>query len=359
MENRNQLINEGDSILELINKAKEYWKYFLSKWIFISIFGFSFGGLGLLIAFIKAPTYIATSTIALDTNGSSMSNLLSSASQLASSFGFKAANTAGGEDKLVDIISSKRVVNNSLLTKATINNKEDLLVNHYIDIYELREGFDSDERLKGLIYTTNDISQLSYIQDSILNEIYKQITKNILTVKKADPSYIITVSIKTLSEEFSKYFCKTIIQTVSDYYINNTTQKERETLSAITLTVDSTYRALTEAEDIYAKWKDASSRFIKMQGSIEELRLKRNVEVLSAIYAAEIQNKEMAKFLVLSETPVLQIIDEPNLALEKDRIKKKIALLLGGLIGGCISCGYLIFKKEFFKTEEYKPVSGS
>ena len=203
----------------------------------------------------------------------------------------------------------------------------------------------ADERFRKLTFETGDISTLTYLQDSVLRLFHSAILTNMLVVVKNQETSIIAITVNSESEDFSREFCKKIVQNISEYYINNVTEKERETYKVIKKSVDSTYNALLEAEDMYAKWKDASTRYIKMQGSIDELRLRRNIEVLSAIYAEGVKNQEIAKFTLLNKTPYLQIIDAPGQALEIDKLKKKLAAIIGGLIGGFVICTFLIFRK--------------
>jgi LPS O-antigen subunit length determinant protein (WzzB/FepE family) len=45
------------------------------------------------------------------------------------------------------------------------------------------------------------------------------------------------------------------------------------------------------------------------------------------------------------ETPLYQIVDVPQLPLVMEKKSKLICLILGGIIGGVVICGYLIAKR--------------
>ena len=70
---------------------------------------------------------------------------------------------------------------------------------------------------------------------------------------------------------------------------------------------------------------------------------------LGQAYGQVLQSLEIAKITLQKETPLYQIIDEPTLPLNMEKPGKLIYLLIGGIIGGILICGFLILKKLFIE----------
>ena len=88
-------------------------------------------------------------------------------------------------------------------------------------------------------------------------------------------------------------------------------------------------------------------RIVKASGRLKELQLMRRVNVLNTMYLEIIKNLELSKMTLLNQPPIINIIDEPILPLEGNKMSKILALLVGGILGGLISSVYFIFRKVF------------
>ncbi len=342
---------EEVSIIEAMQKLREYRDYYISRWKPIIAWTLLAASLGLTYSIIRKTTYIAQSSLMLDggKNAPGGGSGLSSALQLAGQLGLIAG--AGGyavdEDKLVEILKSRRVVYTALLMKAEIGGKKDFLANHYLDMYNIRKRYEKIDYLKNFRFTTPDLEKLTFLQDSIIGLFYRNIIKKCLTIGKDTKSGIIEVKVETPSELFSKYFCEYTIDALSEFYLSNKTQKDRENLTVIQDRVDSVANALNIAENTYARWKDGSNRLVKVQGYIEEVKMRREVEILTVMYAEGTKNLEMAKFNLLLNAPVIQIIDKPILPLERNKASRILYTAVGGFLGFIMIFGYLGLRKIY------------
>ena len=68
------------------------------------------------------------------------------------------------------------------------------------------------------------------------------------------------------------------------------------------------------------------------------------------MYLEIVKNLELSKLTLLNNTPIINIIDEPILPLEKKLVSLRLAGLLGGLLGGFLSLCYFVFLKLFRDT---------
>ena len=92
---------EDISLFEIIAKINFYWKYLISKWVLILVFGLTGGVLGLVASLLSKPTYTAHLSFALVEKSSG-----GGLADLASSFGFGGlsggTNGAFSGDNLLD-----------------------------------------------------------------------------------------------------------------------------------------------------------------------------------------------------------------------------------------------------------------
>jgi uncharacterized protein involved in exopolysaccharide biosynthesis len=230
------------------------------------------------------------------------------------------------------------------MQRAKINGKTDLLIEHYLEIDKIKDRWAESDDFKGVSF--HDKS--SFIHDSISGIIWQEIIENNLTVElKSDEANIITLSYISLNQEFAKEFVEKLINEMSKMYIAHQTAQANKTLDFLQDRADSVFSELIIAEQQLAKAKDINQRIIKVTGRLKELQLMREVEVLNAMYLEIIKNLELSKITLLNKTPIINIIDEPILPLEEDKISKIVAGLLGSFLGGFLSVCFFIFRKLF------------
>jgi uncharacterized protein involved in exopolysaccharide biosynthesis len=310
--------------------------------------------IGFITSFIVKPKYVAKTSFMMDTGkkpgaGGGLSSYL----QLAGQLGL--FNMGGGfsldEDKVVEMVKTRQILSMALFKTANINGKKDLLVNHYMVISEMQEDFKSVDSLKDFHFIHEDPTQLTYCEDSVLGLICKDMDQ-LVTVDKSSKSSILHIEVKSVSPVFAKFFCNELVAAVSSFYIDNKTQKDRQDLASIQHVTDSIADELRNTENRLAEMKDASMNVVKLQGSIDGVRMRRKVEILNAMYMESVKNLELSKFNLQMSSPVIQVIDSPVLPLEKPFEKrllfKLLLLMVGGITGGLLMASYLVIR-DFFK----------
>ena len=303
------------------------------------------GLLGAAAASIKKTYFFAKSSLMIQNAGGLSGGGLGAYMQIAQQFGLLGGGGMGmDEDQAMDILKSRRIVTEALLRSGEVDGKKDLLANHYIDVLHLRADFEKSDRLRGFSFRHNDSAKLTFLEDSLLSEFFLVISKRHLQVSKQLKSGIINIEFKSRNETFSKLFSEELINAMVDFYVNNKTENDRLMVDALEYRLDSVVDALHSAEDRLARIKDANKQVVKTSGLIEEMRLRRDVEVLNALYAEVIKNDEMAKFKLLLNTPLVQLIDSPVLPLEDNEVHWWLGLLLGLPFGCFAGIGFVLVK---------------
>ena len=337
--------NDEIQLKDILIKLSDYKAYLFKNKFRIIGFSFLFVALGVVYAFTKDTKYNAELTFVVEEESSGGS--LGAMSGIASQFGFDIGGSSSAtfsQQNILELLSSRGVIESALMQSAKVNGKTDLLIEHYLEISKIKEEWAERDDFKGVSF--HDKS--SYIHDSISGIIWQKIIENNLTVElKSDEANIITLSYISLNEEFAKEFVEKLINEMSKMYITHQTAQANKTLDFLQDRADSVFSELVIAEQQLAKAKDINQRIIKVTGRLKELQLMREVEVLNAMYLELVKNLELSKIALLNKTPIINIIDRPILPLVEDKISKIVAGILGGFLGGFLSVCFFIFRKLF------------
>ncbi len=330
------------SLKELILKIQGWWHYLLSRWLIILTAGIIGAVVGLTYAILKKPVYKAELSFALQDEKSGGG--LSSALGLASQFGIDlGGGSAGGEfsgDNLMELMKSRLMVEKTLLTVVPINGKMETLAEMYINFNKLQQDWEGKPGLEDIHFLPgDDHSKFTLKQDSILGVFHDDLIKNNLSVDKIDKKLsIISISVSSKNELFSKNFTEILEKVVSDFYIQTKTKKAAKNVDILQRQTDSVRQALNSAISGVAMSADVNPNPNPSLQTLHVPSQRRQVDVQAntAILSELVKNLEIAKMSLLQETPLIQVIDSPILPLEKDRVGKLKGIVLGGLMGGFI-----------------------
>ena len=355
-ETQNYKQNDEISLKDFIRRIHQWWHYLLSKWKVILVASIIGGALGLTYSYLKAPIYKAELSFALEDD---KSNSLGGAIGLASQFGFDLGGGGGGAfsgDNLLELMKSRSMVEKTLLTAINIHGKNQTLAELYISFNKFRQKWEDEPKEKNIHFLPgNDRSAFSLQQDSILGIFYKAIYKDNLTVDKTDKKLsIISVTVASKNELFSKYFTEILAKTVSDFYIDTKTKKSVQNVSILQHQTDSVRRELNGAINGVASSIDATPNANPGLQILRAPSQHRQVDVQAdqAILTELVKNLELSKISLRKETPLIQIIDTPILPLEKQHMSKTRGILAGFMLFGFLMMMILTAKKILKVTME-------
>lgn len=339
------------SLKELLLKAKSAFEFIKSKWVTVLLFTMIGCGLGLLYSIYKKPTYTATSTFVLE---DSKSGGLGQYASLASLAGIDiSAGGAGGVfqgDNILELYKSRLMIEKALLSQGRFGNKNQLLIDRYIDFNKLREKWRKKDHLNSIQFFGNP-KKFSRKQDSIIIDIVELFYKKILNVDKLDKKLsIIKVTVTTSDELFSKEFNSTLVETVNNFYTQTKTKKSYQNVQVLQKQADSVKRILNNSISGVAAAIDAEPNANPLYLSLRVPSQKKQVDVQasSAIYSEIVKNLEISKISLRQDVPLIQLIDEPVLPLPVNRVGMLTGVLLGGLISCFLTIIIISIRKFFF-----------
>ncbi len=340
-----QLDNDEISLKELIQKIQEWIAYLKTQWKLIIGIAALGGIIGFVYASFQKPTYLATTTFVLeeDKGGGGLGGAMG----LASSFGFDIGGGGGGlftSSNIIELMKSRLVVEKTLLNPVQIAGKEISLADYYIQINKLN--------VKVNFPINADRTKFSLEQDSILYGISAGLTKNNLVIAQKDKKVsIISLTVKTENELFSKLFCEQLLKETSDFYIETKSKKSRLNVDILQHQADSIRAELngaitgvaTASDNVYNL--NPAYNVKKTPGTRRQVDVQANTAILTQLVA----QLELSKVSLRKETPLVQLIDRPILPLEKDKVGRLKSLVLGGFLAGFLTVLYLVFGQLYRK----------
>jgi hypothetical protein len=339
-----QIDNDEISLKELIQKIQEWIAYLKTQWKLIIGIAALGGIIGFVYASFQKPSYLATTTFVLeeDKGGGGLGGAMG----LASSFGFDLGSGGGGlftSSNIIELMKSRLVVEKTLLNPVQVDGKEISLADYFIQINDLK--------IRVAFPINADRSKFSLEQDSILNGISSGIIYNNLVIAQKDKKVsIISLTVKTESELFSKLFCEQLLKETSDFYIETKSKKSRLNVDILQYQADSIRAELNGAITGVAAASDnvynlnPAYNVKKTPGTRRQVDVQANTAILTQLVA----QLELSKVSLRKETPLVQLIDRPILPLQKEKLSRLKSLVLGGVLGGVLTVLYLVFG-QFYK----------
>ncbi|MCE2786945.1 MAG: Wzz/FepE/Etk N-terminal domain-containing protein [Bacteroidota bacterium] len=333
----------------IIGELKKQFKWVAAFAIFCAL-------LGLGYAILKKTRYEAKISFFLNEKDMPMSGGLAG---LAGQFFNMGMNSEWpSEDKIKDLVFTRRILAQNLFTAIEVSGKKELMVNHFIDINHFIDAFQSDTILADFTYFSSaNPDKLSYKENHALNLIIKFIKESNMikvtsttkeTIMGNKGGGIIGFEVQTKSEVLSKEFAENLLKVLSEFYIKKAVQREQDNYLLMVDKCDSLKMVIEEKELELASFNDRSLALVKSQAGLTKLRLQRDLQILNVMYAEVLKNKEAIKFSLDTQTPIFQIIDAPEYPLNIIKPSAFKTTLIGLVVGMVCATFFFIVRFLFF-----------
>jgi hypothetical protein len=343
--------NDEISLKELIEKGREWFSYLLSQWKIIVLAVIVGAGLGLAYSFLKKPEYTATLSFALEDekSGGGLGGALGLASSLGLDLGGGGGSIFTGSN-LTELFKSRAMVENTLLSSVIdTDGKPITLAELYILNNEWRDKWEGIPKLAKIQFLPNvKRTYFTRVHDSILGEIYDELSKTGLSVAQKDKKIaIINIDVKDKNELFAKHLCENLVKTVSDFYVTTKSKKAKMNMDILVRQTDSIRRELNGAITGVAVANDNTFGLNPAMNVRRAPSARRQVDVQAntAILTELVKQTELAKVTLRKETPLIQVIDRPILPLKKEKFGKAKGIAVGGVLAGFFIIIFFIVKR--------------
>lgn len=332
------------SVREITALTKKWYYYFLSKWKLILLLSLLFGLTGIFYAWNQKPEYTAELTFTSDVEGSgNMGAYAGIASQFGLDLGGGSSSSVFEGDNLMHLMTSRLLIQKTLFTPVIINNSKVLLINHYLKMNEDKKK--NTEDLSALFI--NNENRLNRKRDSIVMNIFAQLSKT-LDIQRIDKrSDIISVKMKSKDEFFAKTFVEELVNNVIQYYTDYKVKKLRQNVAILQRQTDSIRNLVNGNIVDIAVSSDLNVNPTRQIVRTGIQRKQVDAQVNGALYTELVKNLELSKLTLRKETPLIQIIDTPLFPLAQTKMGRLKGGIIFGFCGFMLSIFFLTLRKIF------------
>ena len=231
MENQDYIHQDEISIKEIILTAKKWINFLVKKWIFIGIACFVGFAIGFYVHLSKEVTYKAKLVFVSSEgeDGGGLSKLSSLGSQFGINLGGGSSSAFGGEN-LLELMKSRRLVVQTLFDSVTLKGQNTRLLEFYLSRFSKM-----DEDLEPVSFSNvRSFEDCNYRQDSLLNIIYENLTKEALSVSNLDKDLAFKeVEFTDIDEQFAKVFVENLTKNVTEFYVETKTIQSKKNIQLL------------------------------------------------------------------------------------------------------------------------------
>lgn len=352
------MTEKGIRLKDLLLYAQKVWSFLLHRWKVVLICAVIGAVAGLSYAIFSPTRYEASVSFVTETD-QNMSSGFSSYAGLAAQFGIDLGNgnlrnSLFSGDNIYDLMKTRKLLENTLLTPVTIDGKKTLLIDRYIEMKSLRKKWENNPNLKNLSFDA-DTSKFSLYQNQVISSICKSLVAENLQFPSnsaSNGSSLMSVSLVSMDEQFSALFITNLIDNLARYYVNTTTKRARTTLNTLDKQLDSIRSQLYGAMSNVASFQDKNLNLVRQGPRVSQQKSSLRMQVNSAIYQQLVTAVETARMNLQKETPLFEVIDRPVYPLPKRKPGKMLWGIIGLILGGVVSSGVMLSRRFYKKVME-------
>jgi hypothetical protein len=324
------------SLTEIMDTLRSIAHYCMRKWSVFVLFILVGASLGGFYRYNEKPKYEATTTFILEEKSGTGGGL----SGLASQFGFNLGGMAEGGlfsgDNILNILKSRKIVEQVLLTKVEVSSGSPSLADVYLDFTGLRKRWNRNSRFKEIHFPASK-EECGPLVDSVLNVVYENlIEKNLSTDRTSKQGSIISVKVTAANSDFARLMSQRLVQEAGKMYLDIRVGATERNIKQLQDRSDSLLVLLNNRS-----YKAASSQLLDINPGIKTAAVpveiaNRDKTVLGTLYAEVTKNLEASKVLLSQQTPIIQLLDTPGYLLEDQRKSMLYYIVIGSVIGGLV-----------------------
>jgi uncharacterized protein involved in exopolysaccharide biosynthesis len=294
------------SVKLIVQSLFTYWKVLMFCFVLSLL-------VGIVFSMRKPTTFTATMTFVIEKQGGS-----STLGTLASQFGIPLgqSNDALGGENLIEILKSKKVINQVLLDTS-----------YQSDSTTLADAFIQNQNTSITLGSVkmNDLNVRS--KDSILGIIYKEITKKLKIELTDNSKGLIIVNYTSYDERFTKIFLEDLVNKTIQFYVESKMKNQQSNIVKLENRVDSVSSEIKTT--LLSSSLDANRNqfVVQNESRVPSVQKQYKLSMLNALYSELVKNLEMSKTLASREEPIITVIDVPQYPLADEKVN--IVKILG------------------------------
>jgi len=253
------------------------------------------------------------------------------------------ANTGGvfqGE-ALIKVFQTRQMLERALLKKVFLNGDSVILAQFLLP--STKHGKKS---VFNAVKFNTERNKQDRLTDSVLYLMQQHVRSKLLSVNKPDKRQgIFHLSVTHNDPAFAKALSETLLNQVSEYYIEILTKKSRQNLSILQAESDSIKQVMNQNLSSNAMESDLNVNPLKQSLRVNQNRKMIDLQVSVALYGEIVKNLKLAEISLRKQTPLIQVIDSPVMPLEESGYEWWEWMVIGMLMG-FILFGFFIYRKD-------------
>ena len=340
--------NDEITLKELILKLQEYWAELWRKKLVLISFSILSGLMFLAWNIRKPISYTSAITFLVGEADEKKGAVIGTPFDQLHFEGIK-------NHKLLEIARSSKIVHQVLLSDDLIDNI--IIANRIIDSYNLRERWkdvdwsdvDFKEAQNG-IYSKGTRTAIDNLHQFLVgNKFNASVGSGLLTITYEGETELFSIIAKTHDEKLSSILINEYYSVLSDFYIDKTVGKPQRLFKQLKIREDSLRTVLNTAENALAIASDRTRGVISSVAKVNRNRVQRNLDLVSESYNETRTNRQRIEYILQTETPDFQIIDQTFAPIVVKPSMPKI-LVMGLIMGAIVSCFIILGRHIVIKA---------
>lgn len=290
--------------------------------------------LGVVYAAFNDTKYEAALTFTLNQN--SQGGGISAGLAFLGQFGF------GGMGSESNLLQLSAVAKSRRIARATLNSdfREGIKI---LDKVEA-EYTDRFEDIRGAFKTSGDSFENYEAKLRVGSKILvgRDGSSGLLGVDYDEDSGVITLSCTTTDSVLSIEIVSKTYDHLQRFYKEEETEQSRLNYERLALKTDSVEQALQTVDRKLATLRDRTNSVLLERSRGALSMLEREKFMLSTLYGEMVKNREATAFMISTQSPVFQVIDNPEYGVEKKAVHPAIAGVIGISIGIILAIGFIL-----------------
>lgn len=277
-------------------------------------------------------------------------------------FGLGMGSPESNIDRIMDLARARVITESSIFQKGEMKETNDYFANLLIDELKTRKAWSkkskfsfggSDELdLEDFRFSHDSISNFTLQENKALKKLYthlvgKEKTGGAFQTDYSELSGIMNFHLTSTNPELCVNLVNTYFDELSAFYVDKANEKQTQDYNLVKSKYDSIQTKLNSVQYSIADFEDKNKGLYRRVDNLREIKLRGEEMKLVNMLAEAEKQLQITQLAMENSQAYIQLIDRPLLPLRPINKGRVYYFLLGGLLGGFFSIGYLIFKKVY------------
>jgi hypothetical protein len=266
---------------------------------------------------------------------------------IASLFGGSGGGLAEGNvnfKRLRELVLTRQIMSRVLFDSVAMRQKdtivEDLLINHYLNLFYYKEPEEGATPKERFYFKTDSIDPHARRANYLLKYVHNLIVRNHLTIE-ASPGGMMHMKVVSTSEDFSYELVHAIYRALDRFYSQESLEQKRRFLEMAKDRAKQLKQQLNNAEAAYITYVNTHAAEASGRNNtlIETQFLSTDLKRATQSYFKAVASRDAAQVAYdeQAETPAISALDPPLYPLPKVTPSPFLHMVAGGLLGAFLA----------------------